>query len=165
MTRLETLCQAIQKHEGWAIGTASWRNNNPGNLRYSKFQTGTSASGFAIFPDYKTGLHALWYDLYLKCTGGSRLKLGPKATIKDLIYVYAPPYDQNNTDAYVKAVCDYCGVSATTLLSYFTDDINEKAQAKTPTLTPMQNVQIQISIYQKVVNIIKQLIDKFKKNE
>jgi|FaiFalDrversion2_1042247.scaffolds.fasta_scaffold08143_2 hypothetical protein len=44
-------------------GTRSWRNNNPGNLRSTRFtrRHGAigSAGGFAVFPDYQTGRNAL----------------------------------------------------------------------------------------------------------
>ncbi len=46
-----------------SCGSRSWRNNNPGNLRYTWFARdhraiGT-AGGFAVFPDYPTGRAAL----------------------------------------------------------------------------------------------------------
>ena len=44
-------------------GTRSWRNNNPGNLRYTNWTKnhgaiGKDGDGFAIFPDVETGNQA-----------------------------------------------------------------------------------------------------------
>lgn len=45
-------------------GTRAWRNNNPGNLRYYDFAKDHGAIGeagkFAVFPDEKTGMQALY---------------------------------------------------------------------------------------------------------
>jgi len=59
---------AIQQHEGWFPGSRSFRNNNPGNLKFSgQFgAVGADANGFAIFPDYDTGREALIADLRAK---------------------------------------------------------------------------------------------------
>jgi hypothetical protein len=48
-------------------GTRAWRNNNPGNMVANHYTMGTErlskaigkASGFAVYPDYKTGHQAL----------------------------------------------------------------------------------------------------------
>lgn len=62
---------AIQTHEGWSepstkypTGTRSYRNNNPGNIKYGSFAQSCGAigkddKGFAKFPDYLDGFNAL----------------------------------------------------------------------------------------------------------
>lgn len=67
MTALDAAASAIQQHEGWAPGSVSFRNNNPGNLKYAgqPAATGADASGFAIFPDYQSGFDALKAQLAL----------------------------------------------------------------------------------------------------
>ncbi len=47
----------------WYSGSRAWRNNNPGNIRYTPFAKRHGAigkaGGFAVFPDYNTGRAAL----------------------------------------------------------------------------------------------------------
>src|SRR5579872_6910539 len=68
------------------VSTRSWRNNNPGNLKYTPFARDNGAIGaagqppnakptdlkFAVFPDYETGKNAqakrLKMDLYTRST-------------------------------------------------------------------------------------------------
>lgn len=58
--------EAIKKHEGWYVGSRSYRNNNPGNFKgvlspYMKSLGATSRDpqGFLIFPTYEKGWQAL----------------------------------------------------------------------------------------------------------
>jgi len=60
----DKILDAIQKQEGWFPGSLSFRQNNPGNLKFGPFAkahgaTGAGAGGHAIFPDYATGRAAL----------------------------------------------------------------------------------------------------------
>jgi hypothetical protein len=75
----------------------SWRNNNPGNLRFSTFAIRHGATnesdGFAYFPDYKTGFAAL---VALLCTKTYR-----EMTLSDAIHRYAPD-SENNTENYIQ---------------------------------------------------------------
>lgn len=122
MTRLETLADAIKQYEGWFFGSRSWRNNNPGNLRSSQFQSG-QAGGFATFSSYASGWLALWYDLLCKCVGRTRTRLTPESSLYDLISVWAPNEDGNNSLAYTMFVAKKCGVSPDTKLKWFVEDI------------------------------------------
>ncbi len=85
-------------------GSPAWRNNNPGNLRpskYNKKQIG-SAWGFAVFGSREDGLFAM-KDL-LKRSVYARLSL------KEALYRYAPPADDNPTHAYLDYVSRKSGV-------------------------------------------------------
>lgn len=64
---LDAVALAIQGHEGWAPGSVSFRNNNPGNLKYAgqAGATGADANGFAVFPTYDAGFQALKNQLAL----------------------------------------------------------------------------------------------------
>ena len=91
-------------------GTISWRNNNPGNLRYSDTSKAYGAigesGGFAVFPDMETGEKAR-----------SKLLFESKAyrdlTIKQAINRYAPS-TENDTDAYVASITKALGVDEQT---------------------------------------------------
>ena len=86
-------------------GSRSWRNNNPGNLRYTRFSRdhgaiGT-AGGFAVFPDYQTGRAAL-----------SALLHGPSysnLSIYSAVARYAPPQD-NDTESYRRLITRITGL-------------------------------------------------------
>jgi hypothetical protein len=116
------LALAIQEHEGFyprkgnKPGSRAWRNNNPGNLRKSTLAA-TEEDGYAIFGDYYTGLLALLLDLQAKAIGRTSTSLGPWSSLQQLIAVWAPPSDNNDTDAYVRTVAARLGVPAETLLS------------------------------------------------
>lgn len=116
---VETLARAIQHHEGWfppggnyPQGSASYRNNNPGNLRFigQVGSIGKSAAGFAVFPNYESGWAALLDDLRFK------LRRNPQLTIRKLLNVYAPP-SENDTGAYIAAVADELNISPDVPLS------------------------------------------------
>lgn len=122
MTRLESLADAIKKHEGWFPFSRSWRNNNPGNLRGSKLQSGT-AGGFATFPNYASGWLALWWDLWCKCTGRTSTKLNGESTLLSLFEVWAPKSDGNDPYAYAIEVGTYLEISIHTKLKWFVEDV------------------------------------------
>lgn len=86
-------------------GTRSWRNNNPGNLRYSEFSRRAgaiaSAGGFAVFPDEETGMAAIRSLL--------RTQTYQKLTVAQAISRYAPP-SENNTAKYNKRISELTGM-------------------------------------------------------
>ena len=88
--------------------------NNPGNLRYSRFGE-TAMSGFALFDNYHTGFLALLYDLRSKATGRTVTGLGPDSTLEELMHIYAPP-SENNTLSYLRFIESKTELSARTKL-------------------------------------------------
>lgn len=113
---LDTFCAAIRDFEG-KPGDLNYRNNNPGNFRCSpvgylaKYGNVQCVNGFAKFPTYELG----W--LYLQNWVHLTAQLHPKWTIRDFFYHYAPPADDNPTEAYAKSVASRCGVSVDTTLA------------------------------------------------
>jgi hypothetical protein len=108
---LSTVAATIQQIEGWAPGTRSYRNNNPGNLMYAG-QTGAigqDAQGFAIFPDYQTGLTALDNQITLDASRGK--------TISEFTSIYAPASDGNNPTSYAAQIAAAAGLSPSDSLS------------------------------------------------
>lgn len=114
---LETFALAIQQHEGWfppggsyPKGSASFRNSNPGNLKYvgQREATGKDERGFAIFPDYSAGLRALQFDIGLK------LGRNPDWNFEDFFSVYAPSTDNNDPFQYARVVAKKLGVNSKT---------------------------------------------------
>lgn len=122
MTRLEALCAAIQKNEGWYPLSRSWRNNNPGNLRSSPFAASVSG-GFARFASYASGWLGLWWDVWMKCQGKTVTGLGPNSTLQDLARVWAPTSNANDPDQYAAKLATQLKLDIYTPLRYFTNDL------------------------------------------
>lgn len=111
---LREFCLAIREYEGfyapgehpsYPTGTKSWRNNNPGNCRYSSKgyapmygKVKKDKDNFAIFGDYATG----W--LYLQNLVKGKIKDNPEWTLVNFFQVYAPAEDHNDPVAYAKYV-------------------------------------------------------------
>ncbi len=96
--------------EGWRPGSRSYRNCNPGNLRYSPIQQSTDADGYACFTRFAYGWAALLADITGKATGHTRTSLGPESTIYEFFTVYAPSGDNNHPVRYAEFVADRIGV-------------------------------------------------------
>ncbi|EHF0465876.1 hypothetical protein IEN06_002955 [Salmonella enterica subsp. enterica serovar Javiana] len=84
------------------------RNNNPGNLEYSKTNPWVGQTGddgrFAKFETPEHGIRALGRNLLSYQRQGID-------TVNDIINRWAPPSDNNNTEAYIQAVCAQLGVT------------------------------------------------------
>lgn len=114
---LNTMCLAIQKHEGWILSppSRSVRNHNPGNCRYSsvgylpKYQpVKKDAQNFAIFKDYETGF------MYLKNLVLEKARKSPEWNLYDFFKVYAPAEDNNDPKGYAEVVARAMSVSPLT---------------------------------------------------
>lgn len=93
-------------------GDPAWRNNNPGNMRFTPFTRSHGAIGeafkFAVFPSQATGAAAI-----------PALLRTPKyqaRTIRLAVTTYAPP-NENDTEAYIAQITKATGAKADTLLS------------------------------------------------
>lgn len=89
-------------------GNPNWRNNNPGNLRWSKYECGrvcvARSGGFAVFATEEDGWEAMRWLLTNENIKG--LTRGPYAllNIADAIAQYAPTEDNNNPERYAQRV-------------------------------------------------------------
>jgi hypothetical protein len=114
---LIALAKAIEKFEGYAPGTRSYINNNPGNLRWSPYQTGQLA-GFSKFATYQDGFDALVYQLTLARDGRS-VNYQPRFTLYEFFETYAPTADDNHPKIYAEFVAKTLGVPPTTTIGSF----------------------------------------------
>lgn len=114
---LEKMAEAIKKYEGWYVGSRSYRNNNPGNLKYNsqKGAIGADTNGFAVFGTYQDGWNALINQIDLAFSGKSKLYY-PEMTLIEFFNVYAPKSDNNDPNAYALFVAQKLGVSPQTKL-------------------------------------------------
>jgi hypothetical protein len=87
-------------------GSFTWRNKNPGAINSGKFAQKHGSIGnngrFAVFPDYKTGRDTTYKLLQI-----------PKyntVTLGQVFYIYAPPSDGNDTEAYIRHVVAFTGL-------------------------------------------------------
>ena len=112
--QVSAIAAAIQQKEGYYTGSIAYRNNNPGNLIAGPGQTGTSG-GFAVFPDYATGLAALDNQIQLNINRG--LTLNQFFAGGNGYAGYAPSADSNNPAAYAAFVSAQTGIDPNTPLN------------------------------------------------
>lgn len=115
---LNVMCSAIQHREGWFEGSTSFRNKNPGNLKFNG-QIGTigqDSRGFAIFKDYESGLNALKKQIHIVASGNSRVYPKP-CNLSQFFAIYAPSNDGNDPHSYASEVAGKMGVPVTWELS------------------------------------------------
>jgi hypothetical protein len=108
MTGVEALADAIMQFEGWKVGSRSWRNRNPGNLRDAAAKIGEDPEGYAIFHSLIGGWSALCDDIEAKVSGHNTHGLGRASTLVEFFRVYAPAGDANNPASYAAAVAQHC---------------------------------------------------------
>lgn len=104
--------EAIKQHEGWYKGSRSYRNNNPGNIRYVSQEgtTGQDPQGFAIFKTYEDGFNALVALIKRAKAGDSRI-YRPNMSFLEFFSTYAPSFDHNNPENYARFVAQKLKVS------------------------------------------------------
>jgi hypothetical protein len=111
--------------ERWSDGTRAWRNGNPGNVKFDKKndwdgQVG-KAGGFCVFEEPKWGERATKHLL--------RVYAGRRQTLGEGIYSYAPPSDNNDTEAYNRFVAQVTGIHRDTKLSDVLNRVEDIAEA------------------------------------
>jgi len=112
----DELAQAIAQFEGFnTAGSVAARNNNPGNLRSGPGQTGTDASGYAIFPTAAAGWSALDNQVDLNVSRG--LTLDQFFAGGNGYPGYAPSADSNNPAQYAAFVAAQTGIPETVPLN------------------------------------------------
>lgn len=111
----------IKQYEGWfkpgdnpkyPHGSASFINNNPGNICWGNFAKsfGATQNGrFAKFKTYQDGYNCLHTLLMNACTGKSTI-YHPTMTLLQFYNLYAPPIE-NDSNAYADWIAKSLGVS------------------------------------------------------
>jgi len=100
MDSLEAVADAIMSFEGWKLGSLSYKHRNPGNIR-------DTPSSYKTFPTFVEGYQALLAELRAKFSGHNSHGIGPSSTLLDLFNIYAPPSDNNPTNAYCRYVAGW----------------------------------------------------------
>ena len=93
--------------------TTSFRNNNPGNIRWNpkiKGIIGKDSRGFAIFASKYAGLAAM------KSLLSGYIKKGYN-TLEKILNRYAPPSDNNDTEKYIQFVAQKSKLNRSSLLT------------------------------------------------
>ena len=105
---IEKMANAIKSFEGWYEGSRSWRNNNPGNLKFAgqAGAVGQDETGHAVFATYEDGWAALIRQLRLAFYGGSRVY-----GLQDTLYTFFSKYAEGNSKQYAEFVAGRLGVS------------------------------------------------------
>jgi hypothetical protein len=112
-TKTTTIKGPDGKGEKRVGGSVAWRNNNPGNLRYTpltqSYGAVGEAHGFAVFPDRKTG-DAARSKLLFESNAYKGMNL------EQMIKKYAPE-SENDTAGYLQSLIGALGVDKSTSLS------------------------------------------------
>lgn len=90
------------------------RNRSPGNIRAGvgfKGEIGADADGYARFDTDHNGIRAIGVDLLTKYRRGL-------VSVRAIVSVYAPS-SENDTEAYIRAVCNETGVLDYALLHLY----------------------------------------------
>lgn len=114
---LDEWCLAIQQHEGWFEGSRSFRNKNPGNLRYvgQRLAIGKDIQNFCIFKTYEDGYATLKTMLLNAATGKSKIYT-PTMTLSQFFHKFAPSFDNNIPERYADFVATKLKVPITWLI-------------------------------------------------
>jgi hypothetical protein len=96
--KIGILIDAIEQFEGYYLGSRAHTNNNPCNLRWSKYQSGKLA-GFSYFDSYAVGRKACRHQITIAADGRSSVYY-PEMTLLQFFNVYAPPSDNNQPNVY-----------------------------------------------------------------
>jgi hypothetical protein len=101
---------------GFPNGSLSYRNKNPGNLRWSPFEIGKN-NGYSVFESDFMGWYAFYWDIFQKAHGKTRTKLNGESTLEELIYTWAPKEDGNDPKKYTDIVEKESGIDSNTKLN------------------------------------------------
>ncbi|MFA5272323.1 MAG: hypothetical protein WC412_08340 [Candidatus Omnitrophota bacterium] len=140
MNRIEDWALAIKRHEGYYPGSASYRNNNPGNFRCSSLVMGEfgatkCVNNLAVFPTYEKGWAALKQFLIYACTDKLR-SYKSTMTLLEFYQRYAPSSDNNNPTNYASAVAKDLGISINAKIgSLYKEDV----PVPIPVITMIEN--------------------------
>ena len=128
---VNSIASAIATQEGYgAANSACTSINNPGCLRAGPGQIGTSAQGFAIFPDADTGWAALDYQTQYNINQGVTLQqffAGGNGYPG-----YAPSADSNNPTSYANGVASAVGIPTNVPLSQLQSSYDSGASTSAP---------------------------------
>lgn len=127
-SKLDLWCAYAQKREGWFPGSTSYKNNNPGNLKYHgqslAINTGPKdGSEFCVFKTYIDGYKTLYNMFLADCSGQSTVHPETETIVqyyqgilKNGVYVngYAPADDKNDPLSYANGAAEAMAVNPDT---------------------------------------------------
>lgn len=124
---ISQFAEAIKEFEGWfppgtkgyPKGSVSYRNNNPGNLRWSPFESG-NVNNFSVFKTYDDGWKGLLHQIRIAVNGKSKV-YRPTDTILQFFEKYAPSSDNNYPHIYAQFVAKKLGVTTALRLENLLD--------------------------------------------
>ncbi len=119
---IETMASAIKEFEGWYAGSRSYRNNNPGNIRWKgtiplngsgvlRGAVGKDSTNHIIYDSYQSGWDALKFQIRIAFTNQSNVYNSNMS-----FYDFFDEYAEENSSNYAKEVASALGVSPETKL-------------------------------------------------
>jgi len=119
---MDKVADAIQSFEGWQPGSISYRNNNPGNIRFFggehwQGQIGVDSRQFVIFDTYENGRRALIKLLTNAATGAIMPNYTPQMSVYEFFAKYAPATDNNEPRHYAEFFAGQVGINPSDSIS------------------------------------------------
>ena len=111
MTKIERWALAIMEFEGWSKGSVSYRNNNPGNLKWPR--TRKDEYGHTIFTTFHQGWDRLVYQLEMATDGRSGVYY-PEMDF----YQFFEKYAEANSKEYAEFVAKRLEISPMTKIKH-----------------------------------------------
>ena len=110
-----------QRQASYPTGSRSYRNNNPGNIKYGRVRASLrrqrpGRKGFARFESYLDGFNALKALIVGAATGKGSID-DPAMTLEQFFSKYALSSDDNDPSAYAKTIARKLGVDCKTFVS------------------------------------------------
>lgn len=104
---IERMAEAIKTFEGWFVGSRSYRNNNPGNLKLAgqPGAIGQDEQGHAIFDTYDSGWAALIRQIEGAFYGTSHVY-----SPDDNLFSFFSKYAEGNSLQYAQYVAGQLGI-------------------------------------------------------
>jgi hypothetical protein len=104
---IEKMANAIKTFEGWNEGSTSYRNNNPGNLKFANQNgaIGKDERGHAIFSSYEAGWNALIRQITAAFNNTSKVYNEYFS-----LYEFFSKYAEMNSVEYAQYVANQLGV-------------------------------------------------------
>jgi hypothetical protein len=119
--KIEALAEAIMAYSGYAPGSHLWKARNPGGLKAFSLKHESDEHGNRVFASLLDGLQALVFDLNLKLSGKSKVRLKATSTLADLAASYGKPATTGDAWAkFLRKALD-ADFNRKTPLSYFTE--------------------------------------------
>lgn len=121
MNKIEVLADAlIQKTQFSDPESEEYQCRNPLALKQFTFRHEATETGMRKFSNLEAGYKAAYFDLKLKCTGGSNAKIKPESPLRHLVRCYSmPDHTIDDIVQFLRRALNDESISSDTEIKYF----------------------------------------------